>query len=125
MIGDNTKSKAFPITRFRNIYAYWFRTIAIVLLIIAIILFIWMWIKAHIIGVIPNMNGREYYGNHGPWRHIYTLRNLWWYTAYTQIFSFYLALVSFLLKRDNKAAIMLFISFIAVLFLMSTYWLVD
>ena len=125
MIKEYNSTRAFPITRLKQLCAYLFIKVALIFLLIAFILFIWMWIRAYIYGEIPNMNWGEYQGNHGPWRHIYTLRDLWWYTAYAQIFSFYLASVSFLLKRDNKAAVIIFLAFVAGLFLMSTYWLVD
>jgi hypothetical protein len=95
------------------------------LLIIALVLFIWTWTQAFINGVIPNISWGELAGNHGPWRHIYNLRNLWWYIDYALFLSFNLALSSYFLKRDNKTVVIVFAAFVFGLIFMSTYWLVD
>ena len=125
MVNESIQSTVFPITRFRHICANWFSTIALILLIIALVLFIWMWTQAFINGVIPNISWGEHAGNHGPWRHIYNLRNLWWYIDYALFLSFKLALSSYFFKRDNKAAVIVFAAFVFGFIFMSTYWLVD
>ena len=68
----------------------------------------------------------HYEGNHGPWRHIYDLRKLLFYTMLTPIFSGIFAFLSTIIKFNKLAWIILFSCIIAFFALIGThYWLID
>lgn len=80
--------------------------------------------KCHAIPILANLG--VYEGNHGPWRHIYDLRKLLYYTIWILIFASPLALFSTIIKFNKLAWVILFSSIIVFFALINThYWLID
>ena len=133
-ITDQTTS---PITIIRQSGARWIDAISLLLLVLSVLLFIWMWIRACIQGEIPQAPWGKYEGNHGPWHHRasfalgtftpkYNLRWLWSQVLNLQFFSFVLGLVSIIFKPNRRSAIITALAFISgFLFFITHYWLVD
>ena len=114
------------ITRLRQNVSHWSGIIAVSLLALSVLLFIWMWARAYMYGAIPLMSWGQYEGNHGPWRHRYDLRGAWWQILNLQFFSFVLGLVSIVFKPNRRGAIITALAFVSgFLFFITHYWLVD
>lgn len=123
--------------RIRQSRARCIGAIALILLVLSVLFFIWMWIKACIQGAIPQTRWGYYEGNHGPWRRTpfyflgpfapkYSLRWIWYQVVNLQFFSFVLGLVSIVLKPNKKSAIITTLAFVSgFLFFVTHYWLVD
>lgn len=134
---DKTYQSPSLITRTRQNGSRWIGTIALWLLVLSVLLFIWMWLKAYIQGQIPHTSWGNYEGNHGPWRRTsfyilgpfarkYDLRWIWWQVLNLQVFSFIFGLVSIAFKPNRRSAIITSLAFgLSFLFFITHYWLVD
>jgi hypothetical protein len=68
----------------------------------------------------------EWEGNHGPWYRLYHLRRLLGYAFEVPHGSFYFAFLSFIVKRNKLASIVLFGSMVLFFSLIFTHqWLID
>src|SRR6056297_2016413 len=85
--------------------------IAIAFLAVSVFIFAWMWIQALAIGAVPEADWGTITGNHGPWRHLYELRSMWWGILNLQFWSVYLAMLSLVTKPSKKAATTLLAAF--------------
>jgi hypothetical protein len=123
---NKTHQTPSVITRIRQNVSRWSGIIAVSLLVFSVLLFIWIWVCAYMHGDIPETNWGQYEGNHGPWRHRYDLRGVWWQILNLQFCAFVLGLVSMVLKPNKKAAVITALAFIlGFLFMITHYWLVD
>jgi hypothetical protein len=110
----------------RKSIASWFYVIALVLLLFSVILIARMWMNANMQNAIPNSSWGIKMGNHGPWRHIYNLRDAFWQILNLQVYSLILAIVSLIIKPKRKTIVFATLALIIFfLFFYTHYWLVD
>lgn len=99
---------------------------ALLLLHLAVAAFATLWLAAHRELAIPECSWGAWDGNHGPWRHRYALRGLWWLVLECQVLSFGLAGLSFVLAPNRRAGVTaLGVLLLGLAFVYSQYWLVD
>lgn len=131
---DKTYQLPSLITRTRQNGSRWIGTIALWLLVLSVLLFIWMWVKAYIQGQIPQTPWGKFEGSHGPWHKPlhdilgikYDLEWIWSQVLNLEIFSFIFGLVSIVFKPNRRSAIVTALAFVSgFLFLITHYWLVD
>ncbi|MEI8348891.1 MAG: hypothetical protein WCI77_01955 [Candidatus Omnitrophota bacterium] len=120
------KKTPLVIIGIRQNVSRWSGTIAASLLGLSVLLFIWMWARAYMHGDIPQTSWGQYEGNHGPWRHRYDLRGVWWQILNIQFCAFVFGLVSVVFKPSTRATIIVALTFaMGFLFFAMNYWLVD
>lgn len=133
---EKTYQSPLLITRIRQSGSRWIGTIALWLLALSVLLFIWMWVKAYIQGEIPQTPWGKYEGNHGPWHYRYyilgpfapkyDLQWIWSQVLNLQVFSFIFGLVSIVFKPSRRNTIITALAFVSgLLFFITHYWLVD
>ncbi|MCX5698056.1 MAG: hypothetical protein NTU54_08860 [Candidatus Omnitrophica bacterium] len=123
---DKTHQITSLIAKIRQSAARWISVISLVSLALSLLLFIWMWSRAYMHGNIPHTSWGQYEGNHGPWRHNYDLRGVWWQILNLQLCALILGLVSFVFKPNRRVAIIAGLAFVSgCLFFATHYWLVD
>lgn len=114
------------LSRIRPSMAQLVGLIALEVLIFSVFLFIWMWLRAYHTGAVPVTTWDNYDRNHGPWRHLYELRDLWWKIPEVRFWSFILGSISLIIKPSHLALLTVIVSPVAgFIFMVSHYWLVD
>jgi hypothetical protein len=114
----------FPSRRAQASYICLTLAIAGIFLVIPMLVVIWLLaIKG---GHIPMDSWGIYEGNHGPWRHVYDLRELLSYTIFIPLGSFLFGMTSLLFKRSILAVILVLACVLGFFGLLhSHYWLID
>lgn len=112
---NKTYQSSSVITRIQQRVARQLSAIALWLLVLSVLLFIWMWLKAYIQGQIPQAPWGKHEGNHGLWHHRYyilgsfapkyDLRWIWSQVLNLQVFSFIFGLVSIAFKPNRRRAV--------------------
>lgn len=100
-------------------------TCSIIILISTSIMLFSLWYQAWSLGIVPEKWG-EKMGNHGPWRHIYSLRYELLNTFFLACISVPVSFLSLLLKpRWQTLGLVIFCLFVAIGLFRSHYWLID
>ena len=110
----------------RDLISYICLTLAVAGLLLTIPMLVVIWLLAIKGNYLPAGSWGVYEGNHGPWRHVYDLRELLSYIIFIPLGSFVFGMTSLLFKR-SLLAVILVLACVMVFFglLHSHYWLID
>jgi len=110
--------------RFKSAQIFWILAVGGLFIIVPLLVTIWtLGIKGDF---IPSGPWGVFEGNHGPWRGIYDLRKLLYYTMHLPAASFILGFLSLILRATKLAGIALLSSILTLFGLIAShYWLID
>jgi len=126
-IGFILSLRSWPgLSGWRNIISYLLVTLAVAALLFVAPMLSTIWALAIKNGRVPSGPWGGYEGIHGPWRHVYNLRNLLFQTLFFPVYALSFGILSVEVKSTPVAKFLIAGGLIVLFALFwSHYWLID